>query len=799
MDPFKNAYEKVWSRSWSVFFLLGGVIVLCGIVQPGYGADGERLWITDAAVVEAAGTQTAVDGASDGAGGGFFVWSDGGIGAQRVDASGNPLWNPPGGIQVAASGSSPRVISWGSDLIVVWQQGNGIFVQKISSTGVPQWTAGGVQAATGGEYPILAPDGSGGAFVVWGEAMRIAHVNSSGILTAPGVDGISLGSNVRMGWYKDMTAIGPMSVIVVWADYAKNIVAQKVAAGLPWGATPTVISNDARDEGPVDVAFDGVDGALITWSGLQVTPTKNAQVRAQRISSGGSSLWGTNGVVIVDSAVVGGAPDDWVFYEVTSTIASDGWGGGIVAWNDWRNDAGTTGNDDVYAQRVNSGGSLLWTTNGVLLPPWIDGFTAPGSQRRARIVSGLAGGAVVTYMDSGGWSWDISATRLDGDGNKLWSEYVYSDSGYDQVNPVIVYDGSGSSPHGAIIAWEDNYVGNIFAQKIEISSAGVENDNCAEATVIGEGVYYGSTLEATNDGSSSCGQSNLSPDVWYSYTADCSGTLRVATCGSSFDTAFSVHQGCPGTADNEVGGGCNDDCHDGSFGCGGLQSCLVLAIHAWETYLIRVTGYGGAVGDYTLHVSMEAPMNDDCEEALPMAEESVVFSTCMATTDGPDEPGQCNIFSYTQIESDIWYRYYASCNGVATISLCGSEYDTKLAVYGGSCPAGSGMVLACNDDACGVQSEVTVPVSQGAEYLIRIGGYHGVQGRGILTVYINPADLNSDCRVDYEDYAYLPDWWLANGCAAPDWCGKADINHDYAVDLNDLAILAVHWLGHVLP
>jgi hypothetical protein len=329
--------------------------------------------------VEAAGTQTAVDGASDGAGGGFFVWSDGGIGAQRVDASGNPLWNPPGGIQVAASGSSPRVISWGSDLIVVWQQGNGIFVQKISSTGVPQWTAGGVQAATGGEYPILAPDGSGGAFVAWGEAMRIAHVNSSGILTAPGVDGISLGSNVRMGWYKDMTAIGPMSVIVVWADYAKNIVAQKVAAGLPWGATPTVISNDARDEGPVDVAFDGVDGALITWSGLQVTPTKNAQVRAQRISSGGSSLWGTNGVVIVDSAVVGGDPDDWVFFEVTPVIASDGFGGGIVAWNDWRNDAGTTGNDDVYAQRVNTGGSLLWTAGGVLLPPWIVGATAPGS------------------------------------------------------------------------------------------------------------------------------------------------------------------------------------------------------------------------------------------------------------------------------------------------------------------------------------------------------------------------------------------------------------------------------------
>ena len=67
--------------------------------------------------------------------------------------------------------------------------------------------------------------------------------------------------------------------------------------------------------------------------------------------------------------------------------------------------------------------------------------------------------------------------------------------------------------------------------------------------------------------------------------------------------------------------------------------------------------------------------------------------------------------------------------------LCDSAYDTKLAVYRSCrCGAGLGNLLACNDDSCGLQSEVSFEVHEDWGYAIRIGGYEGAQGDGQLTV-----------------------------------------------------------------
>jgi hypothetical protein len=134
------------------------------------------------------------------------------------------------------------------------------------------------------------------------------------------------------------------------------------------------------------------------------------------------------------------------------------------------------------------------------------------------------------------------------------------------------------------------------------------------------------------------------------------------------------------------------------------------------------------------------------------------FDNVDATTDGPDEPGTCDFFSYTQIDADIWYRYTASCTGDVTVSLCGSGYDTKLAVYGDTCPTGAS-AIACNDDNCGgtTQSELTFSAVAGSEYLIRIGGYNGAMGTGTLTIScastvecMNPGDCDDGdpCTID---------------------------------------------------
>ncbi len=128
---------------------------------------------------------------------------------------------------------------------------------------------------------------------------------------------------------------------------------------------------------------------------------------------------------------------------------------------------------------------------------------------------------------------------------------------------------------------------------------GGNNDACANAIAVTNGTYTGSTASATRDGSASCGRSSSTRDVWYKYTAPASGTLSLNTCGSAYDTVLSIHSGCPGTTSNQLN--CNDDC--GGSPCGGVSSCLSRSVTAGVTYYIRVSGYNGASGSFTLNVS----------------------------------------------------------------------------------------------------------------------------------------------------------------------------------------------------
>ncbi len=132
---------------------------------------------------------------------------------------------------------------------------------------------------------------------------------------------------------------------------------------------------------------------------------------------------------------------------------------------------------------------------------------------------------------------------------------------------------------------------------------------------------------------------------------------------------------------------------------------------------------------------------DDCCDAQPVNDGTTAFDTTTATT---DYQGDCDM------EMDIWYTYTPTYTGTALISLCGSSFDTKLAVYPGTpCQSGtlccSGTMIGCNDDYCDVQSRLSIGVISGESYLIQIGGYSDSEyGPGILTV----------CRDIHADNAY---------------------------------------------
>ncbi len=170
------------------------------------------------------------------------------------------------------------------------------------------------------------------------------------------------------------------------------------------------------------------------------------------------------------------------------------------------------------------------------------------------------------------------------------------------------------------------------------------------------------------------------------------------------------------------------------------------------------------------------PAGDDCGNAQTATDGDITFTTVGATTDGPDGSPLCDFVGDANVASDIWYCYTASCDGLATIGLCGSGYDTKLAVYAGcGCPAGEPLI--CSDDDCGstyLTSRTTLAVTAGEQYTIRIGGFGGDTGDGFLHIACGqqsgcPADATGDC--------FDPAGNGSPGCADP-LCCVAVCNHD---------------------
>lgn len=164
-------------------------------------------------------------------------------------------------------------------------------------------------------------------------------------------------------------------------------------------------------------------------------------------------------------------------------------------------------------------------------------------------------------------------------GGPVWNKQVCPQPGCPAGKPVAI------SPH--------NPVAETRVERTVAQPAVPTNDDCGNATAIGDGKFEGNTESATNDGEASCGAAETSPDVWFLYTAGTSGTVDFNTLGSSFDTVLSLHTSCPGTSTNQLA--CNDDWNS-------LQSRLTHEMSLGEEVVVRVSGFGGDTGDFQLNV-----------------------------------------------------------------------------------------------------------------------------------------------------------------------------------------------------
>ncbi|MHC4568232.1 MAG: GEVED domain-containing protein [Planctomycetota bacterium] len=270
---------------------------------------------------------------------------------------------------------------------------------------------------------------------------------------------------------------------------------------------------------------------------------------------------------------------------------------------------------------------------------------------------------------------------------------------------------------------------------------GVSNDDCSNAEPIGDVVDKNfETREATFDGAGRC---MTSPNIWYCYTASCTGTATVSLLGSGYDTMLAVYDGCECDASMSDGIECNDDFE------GNLQSQISFPVIAGRKYLIEVGGYASDVGSGVLSVDCvrdpsHEPQKDECAGAEAVGDvKDLPFSTTGMTFDGP---GLC------MTSPNIWFCYTATCTGDVTVSLAGSAYDTMLAVYNGcDCYPNQDDLIECNDDfESSFQSQITFAAVEGNNYLIEIGGFSSDTGDGVLNISCEPQVAPKDDCVGAE-------------------------------------------------
>ncbi|HPF38692.1 MAG TPA: hypothetical protein PK093_08615 [Phycisphaerae bacterium] len=281
------------------------------------------------------------------------------------------------------------------------------------------------------------------------------------------------------------------------------------------------------------------------------------------------------------------------------------------------------------------------------------------------------------------------------------------------------------------------------------SAANAQSDDCAGATPVVTGTNAGGNncgASAVDDAEAGC-QANSGLDLFYVWTADCTGEATIDTENSAFtavnDTVLSIYDACGG---NEIA--CDDD---GSTGPNTLLSVVTFNCVSGQDYIIRVAGYDASgtirCGDVTLNIACVAggvgacchddtctdvtggvgecgPLGgiylgdgtqcgvnacptggDVCSSAIVVGSGTTLLSNAGNVVDDPDP--SCT----TSGAADVWAVYTVEQNGSLLIDTCGTflnpnnatAIDTVLAAYDSFC---GGAELDCDDDC---RSDGTIP------------------------------------------------------------------------------------------
>jgi hypothetical protein len=319
----------------------------------------------------------------------------------------------------------------------------------------PTWPTCGVAAQRGignQQSPVAMPDGAGGAFVVWQD---------------------DRGTGVDL-YAQRMNGNGQP----LWPE-----------AGV------AVCTADGAQTNPVLIS-DGAGGMLVAW---QDSRAGNFDVYVARVNGGGTLVW---------TSLAAFSSGD----EMTPSMASDGAGGAIIAWQDHRSGGWRLvprlrqppesrrssvleygrGPDRQYSsESIPARGDGRWilrrlhrvgrrwepARRGAAHPvQWLAHLAVPGHRRgepdggRQR-VAGRARPRWKRRRDRDHGGGDIVAQRLNASGQAQWTapDVVVCAAAGAQNAPAVTVDGAG----GAVVAWVDARVssGDIYSQRVNASGS----------------------------------------------------------------------------------------------------------------------------------------------------------------------------------------------------------------------------------------------------------------------------------------------------------------------------------------
>lgn len=355
--------------------------------------------------------------------------------------------------------------------------------QRLSPTGAALWASDalGVPICTARgnrDFPKAVSDGAGGMYLGWFDSriwvQAYAHRITGSGTPAPGwpTDGLRLAPSGGTQFDVDIASDNNDGMYITWRDErtfndslrAEIYVQRLTGSGLPadgWAEGGIRITRAIGEQSQPTIVSDGDGGALLCWRDSRSEWADTVaywDIYAQHVLRDGQIGvgWPENGRAICEAPGTQDLP----------VIVSDGSGGAIIVWRDFR--AGTANdNSDVFAERVTGTGELLWG-NGSGIPIAAE----PGYQWYPIAVSDGAHGAFITWqegrpgrqspfylshVDELGQTWLPGGRHVEGAENGAASP------------PILAADGQG----GVYIAWagidypESDY--SIFLQRYAAS------------------------------------------------------------------------------------------------------------------------------------------------------------------------------------------------------------------------------------------------------------------------------------------------------------------------------------------